>query len=187
MNSILKKQFLKLISYGFIKSTKVKKQFLDMLENHKKLIYKVAHSYGQNPADRQDLIQEIILQLWKAFPKYDPQYKLSTWAYRIALNVSISFYRKEKKRRQTTSLDTEAFLNIIDPKEENTELEHHIQLLYQFINALSPLNKALMILYLDEKSHQEIASILGISKSNVGTKINRIKIQLKNNFKNIAE
>lgn len=163
----------------------MKEPFLDLLENHKKLIYKVAHSYGKNAADRQDLIQEIILQLWRAFPKYDSQYKPSTWAYRIALNVSISFYRKEKRRPQTTSLDQETFLKIVDTKEETAELEHHIDLLYQFINALNPLNKALMILYLDEKSHEEIATILGISKTNVGTKISRIKVQLKNYFKKI--
>lgn len=161
----------------------MKEQFLDMLENHKKLIYKVAHSYGKNAADRQDLIQEIILQLWKAFPKYDPQYKLSTWAYRIALNVSISFYRREKKRASTTSLDTHAFLEIVDNKEDTSELEGQIQLLYRFINELKPLNKALMILYLDEKSHEEIATILGISKTNVATKIGRIKLQLKKSFK----
>jgi RNA polymerase sigma-70 factor (ECF subfamily) len=158
-----------------------KEEFLGMLRDHKKLIYKVSSSYCKNPDDRKDLIQEIIIQLWTSFSKYNDQYKLSTWIYRISLNVAISFYRKEAKRRDTASSLNENIILIVN-EDESRELEHNVEILYQCINKLNELNKALMILYLDNNSYREIAEILGITETNVATKINRIKQQLKNHF-----
>jgi RNA polymerase sigma factor (sigma-70 family) len=158
-----------------------KADFLQLIEQNKGIIYKVARSYGKNEEDREDLFQEIIIQLWRSFERYDDQYKLSTWIYRIALNVAISFYRKERRRIASESPLTESLTDIAD-EESNTELESNINLLQQFINELNELEKALMILYLESKSYKEIAEILGISETNVATKISRVKNQLKQKF-----
>lgn len=157
--------------------------FTQLIEKNKGIIYKVARSYGKNEDDRADLFQEIVLQLWKAFGRYDDQYKLSTWMYRIALNVAISFYRKERGKAELLPL-TEGMMEIAD-EIGNSEMEANINLLQQFINELKELDKALMILYLESKSYKEMADILGISETNVATKVGRIKEQLKQKFSNI--
>ena len=161
--------------------------FLEMLEQYKKLIYKIATSYCSDDEDRKDLVQEIVLQLWRSFSKYDQKYKMSTWIYRIALNVSISFYRKETKRKRRSTHFSKAIIEHVAPKEEGEELEINLRTLNQFLAQLPPLDKALMVLYLEKKSHEQAAEILGISKSNVATKIGRIKIQLKKQFERIKE
>jgi RNA polymerase sigma factor (sigma-70 family) len=164
--------------------TNTKEHFLLLIEQNKGIIYKVARSYGKNDGDREDLFQEIIIQLWGAFDRYNDQYKLSTWMYRIALNVAISFYRKERRRIESESPITESMAEIAD-ESRDAELESNINLLQQFINELKELDKALMILYLESKSYKEIAEILGITETNVATKISRIKDQLKQKFSNI--
>lgn len=148
--------------------------FLQLIEANKGIIYKVANSYCKNTEDRKDLIQEIILQLWKSFGKYDPQYKLSTWMYRISLNVAISFYRKT---RNTTFLSKDIILQEISPPD--TE---QLQLLQQFISELKELDRAIMLLYLEEKSYREIADILGLTETNIATRISRIRERLKKKF-----
>lgn len=157
--------------------------FTQLIEQNKGIIYKVARLYGKNEDDRADLFQEIVLQLWRAFERYDERYKLSTWMYRIALNVAISFYRKERSKAELLPL-TEGMTEIAD-ETVNNEMEANINLLQQFINELKELDKALMILYLESKSYKEMADILGISETNVATKIGRIKDQLKQKFLNI--
>ena len=156
-----------------------KASFIDILESNKGILYKVANSYCKDSEDRQDLIQEITIQLWKSFHKYDSQYKISTWIYRIALNVSISYYRKESTRKNFTVVTD----HLIDIQEQSDEdLEPQILQLHLFIQQLKPLDKALMILYLEDKGHLEMSEILGINTSNVATKIGRIKQQLKTQF-----
>ena len=158
--------------------------FIKFLEEHKGIIYKVANAYCRDEEDRKDLIQEIIFQLWRSFAKYDQQYRASTWTYRIALNVSISFYRKEKRRTSPAMPLTKDILRVTDPYED-AALEENVTRLHQFINQLPALHRALMILYLDEKSYAEIASILGITETNVATKISRIKQKLKRQFEEV--
>lgn len=155
-------------------------EFLKIIETNKRLIFKICNSYCQNADDREDLAQEIIFQLWKSWGNFSNDYKLSTWMYRIALNVAISFYRKGKKTTNTISMG-EHLIEIVD---ENLEegLEENLNALQKFINELRPLDKALMLLYLEEKSHKEIAEIIGITSTNVATKIGRIKEQLKQKF-----
>ncbi len=164
-----------------------KDEFLAAIDAHKKIIYKVVNSYCKNKEDRKDLEQEIIIHLWNSFGKYNIKYKYSTWMYRIALNVAISFYRKERKWSVRNGFYNEELIySITDENEYNTELDHNIKLLQEFINKLNELNKALMLLYLEEKPYAEIAGILGISKTNVATKISRLKLNLKKEFqKNI--
>lgn len=156
-----------------------KETFLTVLEAHRGIIFKVCNSYCSHLEDRKDLAQEIILQLWKSYPSYKDAYKLSTWIYRIALNVSISYARKFRVRKRYPMLPIEDFIQIASKEED---LQEEVQLLQEFIGQLDELNKALMILYLDGYSHEEIASLLHISQSNVGTKISRIKRQLKKQF-----
>ncbi|MFQ5640060.1 MAG: RNA polymerase sigma factor [bacterium] len=162
-----------------------KDKFLSLILANKKIIYKICHSYCQNPEDRKDLVQEIIIQLWKSSGKYDAQYKLSTWIYRISLNVAISFYRSENRRKQDTSPLDDNLIDMIEDERIPDELESNIQLLYRFIDQLDELNKALMILYLDNHRYEEISEILGITETNVATKINRIKGKLKEEFANL--
>ena len=164
-----------------------KDTFIKTIDEHKKIIYKIVNSYCPNREDRKDLEQEIIIQLWNSFDNYNSDYKYTTWMYRIALNVAISFYRKEKKWSTKSDFYNEASIFRIeeDKSEEKTELDYHLKLLQEFIHNLNELNKALMLLYLEEKPYEEIAEILGITKTNVATKISRIKLKLKNEFQNI--
>lgn len=164
-----------------------KDTFITTIDTHKKIIYKIVNSYCPNREDRKDLEQEIIIQLWNSFDNYNDKYKYSTWIYRIALNVAISFYRKERKWSvKNDFFDEDSIFSIEeDVKEEKTDLDYHMKLLQEFINNLGELDKALMLLYLEEKSHEEITEILGITKTNVATKINRIKLKLRKEFNKI--
>jgi RNA polymerase sigma factor (sigma-70 family) len=158
-----------------------KEEFLTRLEEHKLIIYKICNSYCHNPHDRQDLAQEITYQLWRSYERFDERVKFSTWMYRVALNVAITLYRKTKTKDSVIQL-TEPDEETEDRKEDRTELEINIRVLQQFINQLKELDKALMILYLEEKSYQEIAEILGITETNVATRISRVKEKLKQKF-----
>lgn len=153
--------------------------FLAVINTNKGIIYKVANAYCRNAENRNDLVQEITIQLWKSFDNYNRAYEHSTWVYRISLNVAISFYRKSKKELATPL--TETIIALVK-EDEPGELEENVQLLYQFINELDELNKALMLLYLDNKTHKEMAEVLGITETNVATKIGRIKEKLKMKF-----
>ena len=159
-----------------------KETFLRLLEEHKGIIIKICNAYCQAKNDKEDLSQEIVYNLWKAFGNYTPDHKFSTWLYRVALNVAISYYRKEKRSLQYTPYDE----NLIIFSEEgyNKELEGNLLLLQQFIFELKEIDKSIMLLYLDDKSYHEIAEITGISETNVATKINRIKTNLKAKFSN---
>jgi RNA polymerase sigma-70 factor (ECF subfamily) len=154
--------------------------FEGIIEQHKGILYKVACAYCPNSEDRQDLIQEMLIQIWHSIHKYNDQYKISTWLYRISLNVAISFYRKSSTRAKKYTELAEQLIDI--PVEDKPENERQLNLLEQFISELKEIDKALMILYLEDKSHTEIAEILGMSVSNVGTKIGRIKDKLRTQF-----
>jgi RNA polymerase sigma factor (sigma-70 family) len=167
-----------------MESTVKTEQFLAVIQANKGIIYKVANSYCRNAEDRKDLIQEVVVQLWKSFDNYSDQYKYSTWMYRIALNTAISFYRKETRRKQVSNPLPDGIL-YFDDDHADGEKEKNIGYLQQFIAALKELDKALMLLYLEEKSYREIADITGLSETNVATKIGRIKIALKQKFANI--
>jgi len=158
-----------------------KDKFLYLIEQNKKLIFKVCNAYCRDFEDRKDLVQEVIIKLWQSFEKYDNKYKLSTWMYRIALNTAISHYRANRKRKTNTFSINEDLFDLVD-ENESQELDSNVKLLYNFINGYDELNKALMILYLDNNSYKDIADVLGITETNVATKIGRIKQQLKKQF-----
>ncbi len=155
--------------------------FLSVIQSNRGIIYKIANSYCKNTEDRKDLVQEIIIQLWKSFDNYNDQFKYSTWMYRISLNVAISFYRKENSRKKISNPFSEEILSFSD-ENESEKKETDLMALQRMISQLNDLDKALMLLYLEEKSHKEISHIIGISETNVATKINRIKNSLKQKF-----
>ncbi len=154
-------------------------QFSALIDEHKGIIYKIASSYCRNAEDRKDLIQEIVVHLWKSHGRYDERFKLSTWIYRIALNVAISAYRREKKRSDRVS-PLEAI--IIEPAAEPEQSDPRSATLHRIVDQLDELNRALMILYLDDNSYRDIAGILGLTETNVATKINRLKLKIREQF-----
>jgi RNA polymerase sigma factor (sigma-70 family) len=154
--------------------------FQNIIQQHKGIFYKVARAYCPNEDDRLDLIQEMMIQVWQSRHRYNNQFKISTWLYRISLNVAISFYRKNTTRANMHTMLNEQTQQI--PTEDKTADERQLSLLEKFISELKEIDKALMVLYLEDKSHAEIAEILGMSISNVGTKIGRIKDKLKTRF-----
>jgi len=162
-----------------MKSTK--KDIVQLIEENKNLIFKVVNAYCYYPEEQEDLIQEIIINILKSYKRFDHGVKTTTWIYKVAFNVVISYNRKIKTREKYFVPLKEKFVHIHE--ENKIEDDENLKKLNHFIQQLKPLNKALMIMYLDGKSHQEIAMVLGISESNVGTKINRVKKELKNKFK----
>ncbi len=158
--------------------------FISVIVAHKGILYKVANAYCKDSEDRKDLIQEIYMQLWKSFANYNDGYKYSTWIYRISLNVAISFYRKENSRTKISGSFFDEIL-IFSDTSETDETKTNFDLLQQFIAELKDLDKALMLLYLEEKGYKEIAEIIGYSETNVATKIGRIKVKLKERFSQI--
>ena len=154
--------------------------FEKLISQNKGILFKVAKSYCQDEVDRQDLIQEMMVQVWLSLDKYNNRFKISTWLYRIALNVAISYYRKNRTRTAKSVVLNEKTSQM--PEDDKTENELNLNLLERFISELNEIDKALIILYLEDKSHAEIAETLGMSVSNVGTKVGRIKDRLKQRF-----
>jgi RNA polymerase sigma factor (sigma-70 family) len=149
-------------------------EFANALEAHKKILFKVASSYCDNAADRQELTQEIAIALWRSFPRFCGRSKLSTFVYRVALNVAISFVRSSARRtRHTVALD-EAVLEVAAVAADDNS-----RVIAELLGKLAPLDRALVLLYLEGHDHDAIGEILGISTSNVATKINRIKQRLR--------
>lgn len=155
--------------------------FLQLVDQHRGILVKVARSYTRTEPDREDLEQDMVAHLWTAYPDYDPQRKFSTWMYRIALNVAISWFRREQRRGENVSEWTGTVERTVAGEMAEAPNEKLLQL-RQFLQELPPLDRALMLLYLDRYAHEEIADTLGISISNVSTRIYRIKKQLQQQF-----
>ena len=157
--------------------TDSRRQFGELLDRHRGIVFKVANTYARDPDDRAELAQEIAAQLWRAWPGFDASRSVSTWMYRIALNVAISFVRDESRRRRHAVALDETLHDVADATDP--EADHALRTLHRFVATLEPLNRALLVLYLDERSQREIAEILGITETNVSTKINRLKQRLR--------
>lgn len=158
-----------------------KEKFIRILKENKRIIIKVIYSYCKDSEDRKDLEQEIVFQIWRSLKSYDERCKVSTWIYRIALNVAITHYRKESTRNEKNTNLGESIFQIAED-DSSEEEKNRQELLYKLINRFDPLNKAIIILYLEDKSYRDISELLGISETNVGTKLNRMKNQLKEYF-----
>jgi RNA polymerase sigma-70 factor, ECF subfamily len=152
-------------------------QFLALLQHHRKIVLKVASMYCWDAEERRDLAQEIVLQLWRAYPGYDRGRPFSTWMYRIALNVAISSARRSARRGLEVPLD-EMAADVIDAA-SGAGHDDRVEALYRYMATLVPLDRALVMLYLDERSYREIADVLGISETNVATKISRLKQRMR--------
>jgi RNA polymerase sigma factor (sigma-70 family) len=157
-------------------------EFLQLIRDNKGILFKISNSYCPNRDDREDLMQEIIYQLWKSASSFDITRKFSTWMYRIALNVAISFYRQQRRSGLRIAFGGDLHLMELADPEEDPETGEKIEMLQHFISELNALDKALMILYLEDRPYREIAEILGITETNVATKLSRIKSRLKQFF-----
>jgi len=154
-----------------------KNEFVQLVEEYFRMIYKIAGAYTKTSHDREDLIGEMVLQLWRSSGSFEGKSKLSTWVYRVALNTAMNSRRRNRNERiffSTGSYSDADFKQLIDA--EPTE---ELEILYQCIDELDDLNKAIILLYLDGNPHEEIAEITGMSRTNVGTRISRIKEQLR--------
>ena len=158
-------------------------EFVRQVQANQGIIQKICGLYGQTQPDREDLFQEIIVQLWKAVPKFQEQSRFSTWLYRVALNTAISDFRKKRRalpviQTEVASLEIES--ELIDDKDER------LKTLYAAISRLQEIDKAIVMLYLEDKSYEEMEDILGISAGNLRVKMNRIKEKLRQLTKNIS-
>jgi RNA polymerase sigma factor (sigma-70 family) len=149
--------------------------FVHLVDEHGRLLRQVARSYTRSAVDRRDLEAEMVAQLWKAFPRYDPARRFSTWMYRVALNVAISFARS---RRDEVPLEQAGPALSLEPGGD-VERTAELRRLEAFVAQLEPMNKALVLLYLDDQPQREIAEVLGISESNVSTRLHRLKQRLR--------
>ena len=158
-----------------METKELEKAFLDMIEAQKRTIYKVCYIYAKDQDDLNDLFQETVLNLWKAFPRYRGDSALTTWVYRIAMNTCVTFLRRSGNRPQTVPMTAQ----VASQLEADAETSEQLKELYKLINQLGKLERALILLWLEERSYQEMADILGISKANVAVKLNRTKEKLK--------
>jgi len=153
-----------------------KETFITAIKEHEGIIYKVASIYTNDVHDRNDLVQEIIYQLWKSFDSFNQKSRLSTWMYSVAMNVAIYHLKKSRRKIATVPLDGQT-LDFHDA--DNSEYEEKLRVFRQQINRLNLLDKGIVMLYLENKSYDEIGEIVGISSSNVGTRMFRIKEKLR--------
>jgi RNA polymerase sigma-70 factor, ECF subfamily len=154
-------------------------QFRQWLGEHTGLLVKVVRSFAEGPADQDDLFQEILLQVWLSLPNFRDESKLATWLYRVALNTALAWKRGEKKRRHRQG--SLSISDVAAPNATSAEAQRNdrvVEQLYAAIRALQPSKRALVVLYLDGFSYREIADVVGISESNVGVSLNRIKKEL---------
>ncbi|MCE9592944.1 MAG: sigma-70 family RNA polymerase sigma factor [Planctomycetes bacterium] len=159
-------------------------ELTDLLRRHAGLIHRIAYAYCRNATDREDVVQEIAVQLWRSRERYDARFAETTWVYRIALNVAISFHRREfEYRERRLPIDAHAITIAAASEAQPSE---DVELLLRCIDELGAFEKALVLLYLDGNEHAVIAEVLGISVSNVGTKLLRIKDGLRAAFERRA-
>ncbi|HVZ57356.1 MAG TPA: sigma-70 family RNA polymerase sigma factor [Chitinophagaceae bacterium] len=153
-------------------------EFLELVDRHGGLIRKVCRLYCDNPQDRQDLYQEIVLQLWRSLPGFRQQSQVSTWMYRVALNTAITDLRRSRNRVRTTRL--EDLEEEPADSEETARMREQTRLLQEAIRRLSDIDKAIVLLYLEQHSYEEMEAVLGMSQNHLRVKMNRIREKLRN-------
>ena len=158
-----------------METKELEREFLDMIAAQKRVIYKVCYIFAKDQDDLNDLFQEVVLNLWKSFPNYRGDSTVTTWVYRIAMNTCITCLRRSNTRLQTIPMTADVASLVADEEGRTGQLQE----LYRLINRLGKLERALILLWLEERSYQEMADILGISKANVAVKLLRTKEKLK--------
>ncbi len=156
-------------------------EFVALLEEHQNIVHKICRIYTNNEVDHKDLFQEISIQLWRSFDRFEGKSKFSTWMYRVGLNTAITLYRKNKKRIDTYAINEE--INSIELDGYDPAIDEQLNWLHEKIEEFSEIDKALVLLYLENKRYDEIAETLGISTVNARVKMNRIKQRLKKMIK----
>ena len=162
-------------------SQPIKKEFINRVQNHQGILHKICFMYTKINADKEALYQEIVLELWKSYSSYDNRSQFSTWMYRVALNTAITFIKKSARFKANKS-------QIIDNPEfeKPPEYSEDVKILYAAISYLNKIDKAIVLLWLEEKSYAEIAATIGISVKNVSVKLVRIKQKLAKIIKKIS-
>lgn len=161
-----------------MKETEQRRIFRDWLNSHKGLLFKVVRAFASDQMDRDDLFQEIMIQVWHSIPGFAQKSAVTTWLYRIALNTSIKWVRKEQRHSANEALESAAHLLVEQERDEQ------LIWLYEEIRMLDEVDRSLTLLLLDGFTYKEMATMLGITETNVGVKINRIKKLLINKSKN---
>ncbi|NNF19928.1 MAG: sigma-70 family RNA polymerase sigma factor [Flavobacteriaceae bacterium] len=151
--------------------------FVAIIQEHEGIIYKITTVYTNSVSEQQDLYQDIVYQLWRAYDSFRGESKVSTWMYRVALNTAFSRIRKEKRQPRSVALD---HLKIRQAEPYDKQFEERLRAMYEQIDQLNSLDKGLILLLLEGKKYEEIGEITGLTKSNVGTRISRIKERLRN-------
>ncbi|MGB5820668.1 MAG: sigma-70 family RNA polymerase sigma factor [Saonia sp.] len=152
-------------------------EFSQIVKQNEGVIFKITTIYTDNGRDQQDLYQDIVYQLWKSFHTFRNESKISTWMYRVALNTALTQLKRNKRKGRSIPIDQ---VVLRQTEYYDTEFEERLKLLYAHIHQLNALEKGVMLLLLEGKKYEEIAEITGLSPSNVGTRISRIKQKLKN-------
>ncbi len=166
-----------------MKLKKVKeKEFENMINRNSATIYKVCRFYYNDVNDIQDLFQEITIRLWKGYNNFRKESKESTWVYRVSINTAINFKIKDKRNIKVIDIPS-SFIETIKEQEQNEQNEL-IKQLYKLIEDLNVIDKTIILLYLDNKTYKEISEIVGLSSTNIGTKIQRIKEKMKQQVNN---
>jgi RNA polymerase sigma-70 factor, ECF subfamily len=159
----------------------VEKEFIELIKKHQGILHKICNVYFLRNPYKEDYYQEILIRLWKSYPAFSNQSAFSTWLYRVALNTAIDLIRKEKLQPVHIELST---IEYSIPEQEPSAGSEKKDMLYQAMDYLSDMEKAIIILYLEDYSYKEISEITGISENNTGVKINRIKNQLIKTLEN---
>lgn len=153
-------------------------EFTQLITENQGIIHKVCRIYCDTPESHEDLFQEIVLQLWKSFSSFKGDSKFSTWMYRVGLNTAITLFRKKSKTINTTFIDQNNFFNL-KAHEKDEEYEERLNLLYSSIKKLNDVERALILLYLEDLPYKEISATLGITEVNARVKMNRARARLK--------
>ena len=156
---------------------KLEHRFVELLETNQNIVHKICRLYTNDKDAHDDLFQEITIQLWRAFPKFRGDSKFSTWMYRVSLNTAITLYRKSKRQIDTQDFESISFK--IKSEEYDDTTEQQLKLMYDAVKKLNDIDKALVFLYLEDKSYREISGTLGISDVNARVKMNRAKDKLR--------
>jgi RNA polymerase sigma-70 factor (ECF subfamily) len=148
--------------------------FENWLHQHKALVFKVVRAYAATAMDQDDLFQDVIIQVWRSIPSFRHESSVTTWIYRIALNIAIKWVRKERKHSQAETLDSVQHILL----ENRKQVDERLVWLYEEIHKLDEIDRSITLLLLDNFSYKEMATIIGITETNVGVRINRIKKHL---------